>query len=1088
MKKQLFTLLMSGLALSGFAQVVPATGAVEPQTSTADEPVWYAMMSSHIDVADRKNRWMYYDGTDLGTTQFTADGLGADADQTQYAWRLEEYNDGFTDGVRLIHYSGKEVLIPPTAEGTQNTELQMNDGTGSLWKLMLASETGQEKCAENQYVLTYPHATMSPYLFLNAMDGTGGTLPWGITVYNAGAHQASGWFFVPLTIEGEEPEEPEGPSWENVYSNTLSYNSAGDERVSLEDPIYVKGSWSMEGSSASAVLLEEQADNNKRYGPYIKTPASGDYISVKVANLEPGTYKFSFLHKRGASGSVNVYLTYGTKLTGQRPASDFTLEVPELKGSEAGNLVESKEFEIAEAGEYYFTYNISGPNPSSTKDGLKIRVADFNLYKLEVPAVTYTVTWDAPANGELAVSAGEQSLTSPATVEEGTELTITATPVEGYVLEGITVNDTPLDGNTWVVDGDAAIAATFVEEPVEPEDPNTAIQMFGATAGGRETQHNRFSFDDALLGSHTNGSRDNDQRSYTFTMSAWVKVNEARGRVMGYGQKGWWCPGPTFNLYIEDGNYKLYNRMMDSGNGVNNSQDEALNQAVETGEWAFLTVVFDETNKTRTFYYNGEQKFTGKYDETMLGLGMLQDESEFYVIDGIKGNNANYTDDPALDLDEVQVWSKALTAEEVKASMNDVDPASEGLIYLYRFGADKMNEDYTFNNQATSSAVTSQVTGSYVTGTIGYSPTVYTSVLTGSVTQPTFVPGHNYVEPVETYAINWNVVDHATITVSNAQDESIVYTNGQEVEEGTYINIVVEPEAGYTAEVTVNDVPFDYMWENPYQVSKEDVNIVVTVSEAVTHTVTYSVDEEGSDLGSLEVLDFYTNEEFNSGDAVTEEDALMFVITRASEEVGVEVYFNDELSEEFSTAPDGYWEDNMTMFPLEMITEDMDVRVKFYTAETPGPDPQMYTVTWEGDNCTIAVSESSYQLLPVTNGGKVEEGTIIEIEVTPAQGFTVESIEVNGEPLDGKLYKVVSDTHIVVKTVGTGLNGTEVSGAYYDADAEMLYLGGEQALKIYDVTGRMVVDTLSDGTYSVADLRDGIYVAVVNGKVIKFRK
>lgn len=1074
MKKQLFTLLMSGLALSGFAQVVPATGAVEPQTSTADEPVWYAMMSSHIDVADRKNRWMYYDGTDLGTTQFTADGLGADADQTQYAWRLEEYNDGSTDGVRLIHYSGKEVLIPPTAEGTQNTELQMNDGAGSLWKLMLASETGQEKCAENQYVLTYPYATMSQYLFLNAMDGTGGTLPWGITVYNAGAHQASGWFFVPLTIEGEEPEEPEGPSWENVYSNTLSYNSAGDERVSLEDPIYVKGSWSMEGSSASAVLLEEQADNNKRYGPYIKTPASGDYISVKVANLEPGTYKFSFLHKRGASGSVNVYLTYGTKLTGQRPASDFTLEVPELKGSEAGNLVESKEFEIAEAGEYYFTYNISGPNPSSTKDGLKIRVADFNLYKLEVPAVTYTVTWDAPANGELAVSAGEQSLTSPATVEEGTELTITATPAEGYVLEGITVNDTPLDGNTWVVDGDAAIAATFVEEPVEPEDPNTAIQIVGES---NAKEHLRFQFDDQLLGSHVANNSDGDQRTRTFTMSAWVRVNDpVQGRLMGYGQGNMWGATPTFYVSIEDGMYGLFNRGLDGGiTSFGNDQNETTTQAVEAGKWAFVTVVFDAEGGQRAMYYNGNEILKGAYLGD--GLGMLMDESAFYVSDAMETYNSA---DPSIDIDEVQVWTKALTQDEVKASMESVAADAEGLAYLYRFGADRMNEDYTFDNLASAENVKAGVYSGTTTGDYKFKNMTLVS--------NTFVPGHNYVEPVETYAINWNVVDHATITVSNAQDESIVYTNGQEVEEGTYINIVVEPETGYTAEVTVNDVPFDYMWENPYQVSKEDVNIVVTVSEAVTHTVTYSVDEEGSDLGSLEVLDFYTNEEFNSGDAVTEEDALMFVITRASEEVGVEVYFNDELSEEFSTAPDGYWEDNMTMFPLEMITEDMDVRVKFYTAETPGPDPQMYTVTWEGDNCTIAVSESSYQLLPVTNGGKVEEGTIIEIEVTPAQGFTVESIEVNGEPLDGKLYKVVSDTHIVVKTVGTGLNGTEVSGAYYDADAEMLYLGGEQALKIYDVTGRMVVDTLSDGTYSVADLRDGIYVAVVNGKVIKFRK
>ena len=168
---------------------------------------------------------------------------------------------------------------------------------------------------------------------------------------------------------------------------------------------------------------------------------------------------------------------------------------------------------IAEAGSYYFHYVLTSSGSQ------RVRIGDFYLYKLDVPqATTYQVTWAQPENGELAVLDGQTELTSPATVEEGTELTITATPAEGYQLEAITVAGEPLEGNTWTVDGDAAIAATFTLAPV---DPNTAIQMFGATASGKEPNHNRFSFDDDLLGSHTNGTRDNDQRSYSFTMSAW---------------------------------------------------------------------------------------------------------------------------------------------------------------------------------------------------------------------------------------------------------------------------------------------------------------------------------------------------------------------------------------------------------------------------------------------------------------------------------------------------------------------------------------------------------------------------------------
>ena len=110
MKKQLLTLLIAGVTLPGFAQVIPPQGATQPVTSTETAPVWYAMMSSHITEPDRQNRWMYYDGTTLATSQY-ADGLdGQDIDLTDYAWRLEA--DG--DNVRLVHYDGLQVQVPAT--------------------------------------------------------------------------------------------------------------------------------------------------------------------------------------------------------------------------------------------------------------------------------------------------------------------------------------------------------------------------------------------------------------------------------------------------------------------------------------------------------------------------------------------------------------------------------------------------------------------------------------------------------------------------------------------------------------------------------------------------------------------------------------------------------------------------------------------------------------------------------------------------------------------------------------------------------------------------------------------------------------
>lgn len=111
MKKSLLAFLFTGIASAGFAQVTPPQGATQPATSTEAAPVWYAMMSSHITESDRQNRWMYYDGTTLATSQY-ADGLdGQDIDLTDYAWRLEA--DG--DNVRLVHYDGLQVQVPANA-------------------------------------------------------------------------------------------------------------------------------------------------------------------------------------------------------------------------------------------------------------------------------------------------------------------------------------------------------------------------------------------------------------------------------------------------------------------------------------------------------------------------------------------------------------------------------------------------------------------------------------------------------------------------------------------------------------------------------------------------------------------------------------------------------------------------------------------------------------------------------------------------------------------------------------------------------------------------------------------------------------
>ncbi|MCM1109577.1 MAG: hypothetical protein NC336_00010 [Clostridium sp.] len=83
----------------------------------------------------------------------------------------------------------------------------------------------------------------------------------------------------------------------------------------------------------------------------------------------------------------------------------------------------------------------------------------------EIPPVTYTVTIAETENGTVAVYNGEEAVESGSAIVEETELTVVATPAEGYQLESILVNGEPLEGNTFGLTADTEVSATFSEIP-----------------------------------------------------------------------------------------------------------------------------------------------------------------------------------------------------------------------------------------------------------------------------------------------------------------------------------------------------------------------------------------------------------------------------------------------------------------------------------------------------------------------------------------------------------------------------------------------------------------------------------------------
>ena len=597
----------------------------------------------------------------------------------------------------------------------------------------------------------------------------------------------------------EEAVEPEPSGWTIVAEHTMS---GTDDSWDKSESFRGKYATETGPSNGNGAVIDGYS-----YCMGAMATQSDDFIGHYVEVAQSGTYKVSFSARLDNSGgassdaSVTVAIYYAEGVTmnnsERRLGDEFTKAgedvVINISNDLPATTVESQEVQLEAGTRYAFAVNvISNKNTSHST----LYVGDFKLYKKGAVPVEQAplLTWAAPENGTIAVTVAGETVESGAEVEAGTEVVATFTPAEGYELETVTLGGE--DVTTDVVDGvltfvmgeeDVELAATFAETSTpEPADNLTAIQLTGAS---NTLTHSMFYFSEDDYGHGAEGNFYNG-RSGNLTMSVWVNIHEAQGALMGYGQR-WYNPDGVFTLSFDNGYYKLKNRTATVDHtACEEHQEDVLEQAVETDTWAFVTVVFDTDNLMRYVYYNGEVVFEDVLETG--GLGLLPDDCVFFVSNGVSGGW--YFNSPTFDLDEVQVWDKALSADEVRASMTSVDPAAEGLISLYRFGADRMNEDYTFDNLASAGSVTAAL----YTGSMYGSP----GSITSNVAEPTFVEGHITAAP-ENYEVTWTAPENGTLTIMNGDVE---LTSGALVAEGTELTVIAAPAFGYQLDaVTVND-------------------------------------------------------------------------------------------------------------------------------------------------------------------------------------------------------------------------------------------------------------------------------------------
>lgn len=318
---------------------------------------------------------------------------------------------------------------------------------------------------------------------------------------------------------------------------------------------------------------------------------------------------------------------------------------------------------------------IGGTDNVTTYDG---SYAEGTYYDVKITVKSniqrYAINFTNPENGTLSIKNGETALTSGAEVAEGTILTIAATPNSGYELVSVKNNGEVYPNSTYMVNAAANFSAEFQTLATTGD----AMLMSAPGYGSEEAQ---LRFSDTALGSHNTDQNQvsSDQRSHEYTFSAWISPMGYNGVFMGHVQNSiTWNVEGSYGVGVQNGKLAVWYRYWDgSSTGCPGATAPAVSETTTLypGEFAFISLVTSNNGKTFKVYKNGEEALSQEVEQG--GLALLYDACDFAIGDS-KYNQL------ASKVEEVQLWNRTLTPEEIKASMYGFNEIPEGLVAYYR--------------------------------------------------------------------------------------------------------------------------------------------------------------------------------------------------------------------------------------------------------------------------------------------------------------------------------------------------------------------------------------------------------------------
>lgn len=638
---------------------------------------------------------------------------------------------------------------------------------------------------------------------------------------------------------------------------------------------------------------------------------------------------------------------------------------------------------------------------------------------------------------------------------------------EGKTLTAVKLNGTALEGEStyeFTINQNSTLDVELANAPA-PEVTGKSILVPAAELANYR-DHYSFRFDDAPLGSHTNGTNtaDTDLRTRSFTYSAWVNVKDlgARNVVMGNIQTKYADATGAFTVKLEDGKLTLNGRSATSLTAFENAQGTpSTDEGTALDEWVFVSVVADQAAKKVTLYKNAQP--ISSFD-TDYGVGLLHDQAQFHIADA----------GSSVAISEVQLWNKALTLDELKNSYNlEYTETPEGLVAYFKAGELVEGSTTELRNLGTEATTTASI----LKGT--YNLVQWDPFFKNPVAQDLEVLDETHAHKTVTVTLEQPAKEGNSFTVTGKKgrqitDSATLYellTVVPELAEGETLEGVLVTDAAGETVYTLDQMPIYANSDMTIALrlaSDPEVPTYLVKADVTLGYATVSVDDEAAVNLPAEGL------EVKEGRKV--------VVTLVPESATYQLESFKVNGEDATEALAGY------NYTIDAIAAECSIEAVFATPK------HHLTISQNGVKGESFYGEFRNNLnvrleYDDAEGAYVEPGTtVLFVLITPTAGnYELKGVTDNGNPVDlmefngdkAILLSRVSEDHDFVITqdqkVGLIAVGEDGSALTY-ADGELKVAADAAVIEVVDMNGRLVARA-NDVTLSVAELAQGVYVA-----------